>query len=224
MKDGFYQLKIRGVDDVLYVSEQANIHSLYQTITEQMYSRAWHFYEVPETEVKDDVVIDAGCAEGIFPYLCKGRARQIYAFEPLPVFLDGLNKTFGNIPNVHIVSAALGSQCADAYLESNGISSYITDRETPTKVKMLTIDQFCSENGVIPTYLKADLEGYELELLNGAQSVIQRFKPKIAITTYHRPEHADAIKNKLACWNPSYQFRIKGIESVAGAPIMLHAW
>ena len=39
-----------------------------------------------------------------------------------------------------------------------------------------------------PTYLKFDIEGAELDGLEGAQETIARCKPKLAVCIYHRPE------------------------------------
>jgi hypothetical protein len=36
-------------------------------------------------------------------------------------------------------------------------------------------------------FLKLDVEGAELESLRGARDSIQRFKPKLAISLYHKP-------------------------------------
>ena len=223
-KDEYFELRLRGMRDCLCFKSSLDTHEIFRAIAEQLYPRGWHFYEVPETHVDGDVVLDAGCAEGIFPYLCKDRARQIYAFEPSPEFLEGLERSFGQIPHVHIVPAALGSRCEIRYLKDCGASSFVTEDVTDTKVDVLTVDEFCRRNMVAPTYLKADVEGSEIELLRGAEEVIRTCRPKIAITTYHRQGDADEIRRILLRLNPAYHIRVKGIEPCAGEPVMLHAW
>ncbi len=148
----------------------------------------------------------------------------MYAFEPLSDYFDGLLKTFEHVPNVSLINHALGDTCGTAYLNRAGIASSITSVPTDTTVTINTIDAFCEENGVIPTYIKADLEGFELHLLHGAKKTIQKHKPKIAITTYHVKTHAQEIKALSLDFNPSYTILVKGVECNYGAPVMLHAW
>jgi hypothetical protein len=74
------------------------------------------------------------------------------------------------------------------------------------------------------TYLKADLEGFELAMLRGAERTISRYRPKLAITTYHRADHASEIAAFLRRVEPRYRILTKGIDAVTGSPVMLHAW
>lgn len=202
------------------------INSLYQTLAEQLYDWQWHYYQIPQARVtSNDIVLDCGCAEGIFAFINKNVAKDIYAFEPLPEYLDGLLKTFENIDNVKVVSSALGDKHGTAYLVKAGISSHITTNQTDNVVYIDTVDRYCLKNKIKVSYIKADLEGYEMSLLRGATEVIREFRPKIAITTYHRLNHAREISEFLLSIIPTYNIFTKGIEHFyAGGPVMLHAW
>lgn len=221
----FKKVKLENYDGFLYYPNTLSMEALYQILTEQLYSWQWHFYQIPETEIcKEDVVFDCGCAEGAFAFLNRDNFKKAYVFEPLPEYLEGLQKTFKDFKNVNIMKMALGDKCGEAYLEKSGISSYITDSVTDTKIEMTTIDNICEENDIRFSYLKADLEGYEMNLLKGAAESIRKFKPKIAITTYHKKNDAESIMEYLKSLVPSYKFIIKGIEVTYGVPVMLHAW
>src|SRR5207249_12176342 len=52
-----------------------------------------------------------------------------------------------------------------------------------------TIDSLVAD-GVLPRidFLKMDIEGSELDALRGAEVALRRWKPKLAISLYHRPE------------------------------------
>ena len=221
----FRELKLKGVTGVLFVDPEVPLRSLHQTITEQCYPWQWHYYQVPQTSVgPDDHIIDCGSAEGLFPLLTRSVAKEIVCFEPLPEFVRGLHKTFDSDATVKIVPSALGEFPGSAYLRRSGISSSITTDVTDTPVTMDTIDAYCERTGFPLSYLKADMEGYEMPLLRGASRTIARLKPKIAITTYHEPRHADEIEAFLRGLVPSYRFLRKGVESATGVPVMLHAW
>ncbi len=222
----FHKIRIRGYNNYLYLSKMLPIISLYQTLAEQLYDWQWHYYQIPQTKVlPSDIVVDCGCAEGIFSFINQETAKHIYAFEPLPEYIAGLAKTFEHADNVTIVNSALAERAGTAYLIRAGIASSITLEETNTQVNIDTVDRYCLEHDIKVSYIKADLEGYETNLLQGAAEVIRAYRPKIAITTYHKPHHADEISEYLLSIIPSYQILTKGIEHFHnGGPVMLHAW
>ncbi|MGL5080180.1 MAG: FkbM family methyltransferase [Microcoleaceae cyanobacterium] len=221
----FWQFHLKNSDGILYYSRELPLQSLYQTITEQSYLWQWHYYQIPQTRVTaEDVVFDCGTAEGIFSFLVRSHAKHIYSFEPLPDYLPALAKTFEQDANVSIIPQALGNSIGIAYLHSAGVCSKISEQDTGLAIAMNTIDHFCATQPTVINYLKADLEGYELNLLAGAKEAIWQFRPKIAITTYHQGSHAQEIRQLLQSIHPRYNILVKGIEERQGAPVMLHAW
>ena len=59
------------------------------------------------------------------------------------------------------------------------------------------------------TYIKMDVEGTELEALQGAEGLIKRYKPKLAICIYHKREDPIVILEYLHEMIPEYQFKIR---------------
>ena len=49
------------------------------------------------------------------------------------------------------------------------------------------LDELLAEE--TPTYIKMDIEGFELDALAGAGECIRRCRPKLALCVYHRPDH-----------------------------------
>ncbi len=219
-----HKIFFKGYTEPFFFPSKMDMLMLHQIIAEQFYPWTWHYYEVEQTRVNGDVVLDCGAAEGLFAYLVYKRARHVYCFEPLVDFHPCLEKTFGNVDNVTIIASALGNSTGIAYLKEDGIVSAVTEEKTPYKIELDTIDNFCSRTRTRPSYIKADLEGYEMKLLEGARDTISRLKPRIAITTYHKPGDATALMQMLKDLNPGYHFRMKGIEDQRGEPVMLHAW
>ena len=42
--------------------------------------------------------------------------------------------------------------------------------------------------GLIPTFIKMDIEGYELKALIGAKESIRKYRPRLAVCVYHKAE------------------------------------
>jgi len=52
---------------------------------------------------------------------------------------------------------------------------------------MNTVDALCTRLDVAPTYVKADVEGWELAMIRGARELLSRHKPRLTITIYGDP-------------------------------------
>jgi FkbM family methyltransferase len=220
-------VRLRGVERPLYWPRGASLYPLYMVLAETLNPENWHYYEVPETRVgKDDVVADCGAAEGIFTLLVQSRAKRVYAIEPSPHWTSSLTRTFDGAENVTVLPVAIGATAGEAYLAGGALDSVVSSagRDGGHRVMVETIDHLFADVERPLTYLKADLEGFELEMLEGARRTIARYHPKIAITTYHRADHAERIAAFLHDVEPSYRVRTKGIDADSGSPVMLHAW
>ncbi|MGC9049063.1 MAG: FkbM family methyltransferase [Patescibacteria group bacterium] len=53
-------------------------------------------------------------------------------------------------------------------------------------------------------FIKVDIEGMERNLLAGAEKTIKKFKPKIAIRTYHRPDDPEVLERMIKSFVPEY--------------------
>jgi hypothetical protein len=94
-------------------------------------------------------------------------------------------------------------------------------------VPVTTLDAFVAENELARVdFLKVDVEGYELEVLRGGAGMIKKHRPKIAIATYHQPDHAVEIRKFLAGIDRDYRFCLKGLVDFDGIvrPVMAHCF
>jgi FkbM family methyltransferase len=222
----FLKVKLQGLPP-MWVPQEFDHHSLCQVIAEQFLPDHWHYFPTPETPlVADDVVADCGAAEGLFSLIAAPRVRQVFAIEPVPVFQRALAKTFRDIPNVTILPFAVGDVARDAWIDDRGLRSNVVDEPTPHPIRITTLDElYQTRPDFRPTFLKADIEGFEPKLIRGGAELIKALKPKIAITTYHAPwGQAAEIREMLRELRPDYRFRVKGIEQHRGEPVMLHAF
>ena len=52
-------------------------------------------------------------------------------------------------------------------------------------MRVTSLDTLLYDEPNRPTFIKMDIEGAELEALEGARKIIERDKPKLAISCYH---------------------------------------
>ncbi len=221
----FYQVFLKNYNKPLYYPVSMDLKPLYQVIVESCEPNNWHFYEAEGTTVEtDDIVVDCGAAEGLFSLLACQKCKKLYLVEPMPLFIECLKKTFKNITNSEILAYGLSDQPKEAYISSNDISSSINNFGNGKKIKLETLDNLFYKKQLPLTYLKIDVEGSEIELLQGGYETIKKNKPKIAIAVYHRESDVPVIEKFLKSIDPDYKFRYKGIEQNWGHPVMLHVW
>ena len=207
---------------VLYYPKKYRWVDFCQTVDECFNPHNWHNFLSPRFHIGTaDVVIDCGAAEGLFTWFAAQRGAQVHAFEPDAGFVASMWKSFADSPQVSINHCALGHRSGQAYLSEDEIFSRLTAADCGTPVELRTLDDAMGEAKV--TFLKADVEGYEFRVLLGAEAVIRRHQPRIAVTVYHPQNNVAEITDFLRECHPSYQFATKGIFD-NGHPVLLQAW
>lgn len=145
-------------------------------------------------------VIDIGAHKGGYLYFMAqrvGKSGKVYAFEPqsnLYQYLERLIRLF-QWKHVSIEHLALSDSKGEVtlYIPTNKVSSASSPGATivPQKgnsevgktetVKTETLDAYCTKNSIEPDFLKIDVEGNELKIFNGGDSILKKFKPKIIV-------------------------------------------
>lgn len=172
-------------------------------------------YEWLDVEVEaDDVVFDCGANLGIFSLYAAYRGAKVYAFEPISAAREILRKTMSLNPElakrVEVVPYALAEKEGTAeftVLDGTLVGSSMVFSQEGRKetAKITTIDSFCKENGVTPTFIKADIEGAERLMLSGAQETLMAAAPKLSLCTYHLPDDKKVMRNLILSGNPQYK-------------------
>jgi FkbM family methyltransferase len=144
----------------------------------------------------DDVVLEVGAHVGIttvFLARCLGQRGRIFAFEPSPRSLQALTDhlSLNGICNgtVSIIPVAVSDKCGRALFYFDGTSGENTlslkHSRVPAaeslEVETVTIDEFCSRNQITPTFIKIDIEGYELHALRGAERTLRHCRPTVIV-------------------------------------------
>ncbi|MEI8248959.1 MAG: FkbM family methyltransferase [Candidatus Taylorbacteria bacterium] len=166
---------------------------------------------------KGDYVIDAGANVGMFSIIADdkvGNTGKVFAFEPLKEISDILKENLekNNCKNTYIENLILGEKNADIKfyynLEKNYNASsklFHTEDDKNVSLRQITLDEFVKERNIQRIdFIKADIEGAERDLLNGAKEVIRKFRPKISIRTYHLPDDPQILEDIIKKLVPEY--------------------
>lgn len=135
-----------------------------------------------------EVFVDGGSFDGETSELFAGLYpdfRKIYVFEPDPANFDRAKDRLKEIRDLVFQPVGL-SDCADelAFELGSGSASVVSDHGSQ-KIRVDTIDALAPD----ATFIKLDLEGWELNALQGAARTILENKPKLAVGAYHAPQH-----------------------------------
>lgn len=168
--------------------------------------------------LKDKDIIDAGAFTGDTSLpLSKLTNANVYAFEPFDESYELLNKNIkdNDIKNIVPVKKSLGNieGTRRLYLAGNNVQGITSDADfrkydTELKVNETTIDTFVDENNLNVGFIIVDVEGAELDLLEGAKNTIMTQKPILTISIYHRLKDFVEIIPWIANLDLGYEFKI----------------
>jgi FkbM family methyltransferase len=206
--------------------DETEMSSYYDLMLEGSYGLRNDFVNV--TVESDDVVLDAGSWIGDFAAYASAKGAITYAFEPSDTTFDYLLQTAELNKNIHPIKKGLGA-AKDIVAFSSDINDSIGDAIIPGRItggerkdiiEITTIDAFVEENNLMRVdFIKADIEGHERYMLEGAKETLKRFAPKLAICTYHLPDDPEVLANLIKDANPNYNIVQKRNKLYASLPI-----
>ncbi|MBQ9274399.1 MAG: FkbM family methyltransferase [Succinivibrio sp.] len=187
------------------------------------------YFGLPELyHDQNELFVDAGAYDGsttqeFFKWAGKS-AAQAWCFEADP---QNCRRCAAQLAlplsqgRVRLCNTGLWSRPGRLRLANSGLSTgYLTDTAGAAagvsaqtadagdiEVEVATLDEMLGERRV--TFIKMDIEGAELQALQGAATLIRRNKPKLAICVYHRPEDILTIPAYILSLNPDYTLYLR---------------
>ena len=224
IEEPFYKVSFNPINKVLYWPKASPVDGIYQVTTETFDQTDWHYYQKEHTQIDSgERLLDVGAAEGLFALSVAQLCDKIILVEPNDYFAESLKKSFSQMADkTEIKNVAVGSVDGEISFSNESLNGRIVSDSTAGKKRIARIDTLLPNEKV--TYLKADVEGFELEVLKGAENLIMRNKPKIAITTYHNENNEQEIVSLVKQFVPEYQHYSKGIIHGSGKAVMIHFW
>lgn len=156
---------------------------------------------MPELELKllpalvdpKRIAVDIGAHRGLYSEALSKIATHVVAIEAIPELAEGLRHL---LPNIEVVHAAASDQIGRVTLSipegKPGLSSVAhTDFNEggavrKVEVDAITVDGLFANRQDAIGFIKIDVEGHELAVLRGADSVIKKHRPILLIEAEER--------------------------------------
>ena len=168
---------------------------------------------------EEAVVLDIGANRGDYLYALEmdGKARSIYAFEPIPELAVQLRKLF---PGVKIHEIALSDHegrqkfsipfINNRYFDTRGtLEQLVEENQTKSRVidvEVGTLDTFCRKNLIHQIdFIKIDVEGHEWAVLKGAGETLTHLRPLCLIEIEQR-HHEHTPIQEIVSWVEAFGY------------------
>jgi len=165
-------------------------------------------------EVRNKIILDCGAHLGAFTrQALDAGAALVVAIDPGALQASCLRKTFAReieAGRVRVEQKAVWGK--ETTLDLAAGSSTAEDSVaglasgSKTLVQAITIDRLVTEHGLSSVgFIKMDIEGAEIQALAGAAETLRRFRPRLSIAAYHRPDDYIEIRRQAVAAVPDYR-------------------
>lgn len=164
--------------------------------------------------VQNKIFIDAGAYHGDSTLvLSQYHPSKIYAFEPSEHNLEIYKKVMqkNSIPPelYEIFQMGLGKENKTvAFADSKDAGNSLC-HAGKTQCQIVRLDDFMRDKKGNIGFLKADVEGYGLDLVQGSVEILKRDRPILDISIYHSGTEFFGVKPFLESLNLDYAFQIR---------------
>ena len=198
------ELKQHGIPE----EHMINLGKCYEDICDKQY-----FDKEIMKKSCDEIFIDGGCYDGrnIYQFVrwCDGDYKKIYSFEPDPGNYKLVEKRIKAKPlsGVKLLNKGLWNESTEIKFVDDGTQGARISDNGQTVIQTTTIDETVGDDRV--TFSKLDVEGAEYNALLGAEHAITTYRPKLAISVYHKPEDIFEIPELILSMHNDYKFYLR---------------
>ncbi len=174
-------------------------------------------------ERRGDIVLDCGANVGVYTKtaLASG-AKLVVAIEPAPENVECLRRNLApEIAAGKVIVYPKGVWDKDDTLAlqrdpknsaRDSLFKLKGDGIDTIQVPLTTIDKLVAELQLDRVdFIKMDIEGAERNAVLGAKETLRRFKPRMALCVYHRPDDPVAIPRAVLDLAPGYHVYTQGL-------------
>jgi len=141
----------------------------------------------------------------------KGEIKAVAVFEPNMENFSKLRlkmDTYSSrIPELLLFPCAVSNKTEMLYMDYIGGSSTLNSENKDHCVQCVSLDDVLKNYA--PTFIKMDVEGEEKKTIIGAEMIIKRYRPDLAICVYHCINHLWDIALLINSWDLGYRFNLR---------------
>ena len=167
-------------------------HLVQKTFTQMQEDGEYFSTDIFDIVPEEECIVDCGAFTGdsLVDYMKKyqNKIGKYYCFELSDKVADVCQKVIAQYhnDNIELIRAGVSNKTETIEIDDVGETMANTTESSggmKTKAKLVKLDDELKNKKV--TYIKMDIEGEEIHALEGAKTIIQVQKPKLAISAYH---------------------------------------
>lgn len=199
----------------------------------------WNWEVFRPNEFFNDLTIDSFCTKGKGSFIdcganigdtieefikwSGGNYERIFGIEADPINFYTM-KNFVEEQNFRdVVPLNCGAWNENSAITFNSLGSGISRVSAAGKVTISTkkLDDIVDSDRI--NFIKMDIEGSEIPALQGAESVIKKYKPILAISAYHKKDDLITIPQLINNIRNDYRFYLRKHTRIAENELVLYA-
>ncbi len=158
-------------------------------------------------QLKDERYLDLGAYRGdtVEEFLKYSDGyEEILAAEPNEKNFRKLSEYAEQIDRITLLHVGISDRKGTMLINTKGGRMASLSEKSGREVQVTAVDELPFS----PTYIKADIEGFEHQMLRGMQETLKR-KPKLNIAAYHRTADFFTLIREIHAVNPAYRFYLR---------------
>ncbi len=158
----------------------------------------------------NEVFLDAGGYIGDttlnFIEVTQGAYKEILFFEPDKILLEKAKSNLILYSNITFYNKGIYSKSKVLKFNATNNETGKIDSNGNIEIAVVAIDELSS---IRPSFIKMDIEGSEMDAINGMRNYIQTYRPKLAISVYHESSDIWKIPKLIRSINANYKFYLR---------------
>lgn len=174
-------------------------------------------------------ILDIGANRGQFALIARKNFPNlpIYSFEPLAEPAQIFKRVFANDPNTRLIECAIGRKKTTGTIHitlDDDSSSLLpitktqsrlfpgSKEKTTRQVQVLPLQEALAGVEIPPgSLMKIDVQGYELEVLQGSENLLDKFSLLYIECSYVELYQGQALAHQVIAWLAERSFLLTGV-------------
>jgi FkbM family methyltransferase len=157
-------------------------------------------------QYKNEVFVDAGGFDGDTTEEFINRYpdyKKVFLFEPSAKNLDAAKNRLKDRRDIDFRPLGLSDSQGTLFFNADAGSASAVTNGVGESIAVVSLDRELKNESI--SFIKMDLEGWEMNALRGAELTIKKNKPKLAIAVYHAAKDFREIPQYILKINPDYR-------------------